>query len=129
MRRAELGEQEAAKGREPFLWAERGQRLGGGGKNMGQAPFPKSSWRKSGKLETGTGTKLQKGERRKDKGEGLNSSKTINKGSAKAATTARYLVVLWWEGQIPRNRVGSRSFLGHTGKSSSTAGRTFGTDC
>ena len=75
-------------------------------------------------METATGTKLKR-----EKGEGLNSIKTVNKGSAKAATTARYLVVLWWEGQIPRNRVGSGRFSGHTGKSGSTAGRTFGRDC
>ena len=36
---------------------------------------------------------------------------------------AQYLAVLWWEERIPRNRVGSGSFSGHTGKSGSTAGR------
>ena len=48
---------------------------------MGKAPLPKSSWRESGKLETAAGTKLKR-----EKGEGLNSIKTVNKGSTKAAT-------------------------------------------
>ena len=51
-----------------------------------KAPLPKSSWRESGKLETATGTKLKKGEGRKEKGEGSNSIKTGNKGSTRAAT-------------------------------------------
>ena len=48
---------------------------------MGKAPLPKSSWRESGKLETAAGTKLKR-----EKGEGLNSIKTVNKRSTKAAT-------------------------------------------
>ena len=67
MRRDELGEREAAAGREPLLQVERGQRWGGGREeNVGKAPLPKNSWRESGKLETATGTKLKrdKGERR-----------------------------------------------------------------
>ena len=62
---------------------------------MGKAPLPKSSWRESGKLETAAGTTLkrEKGERRKEKGEGLNSIKTVNKGSAKAATPR---LNTWW---------------------------------
>ena len=66
--RGELGEREAMVDRELLLWAERGQRWGGG-RNMGKAPLPKSSWRESGKLETATGTKLkrEKGERRRFK--------------------------------------------------------------
>ena len=48
---------------------------------MGKAPLPKSGWRESGKLETAAGTKLKS-----EKGEGLNSIKTVNKGSTKAAT-------------------------------------------
>ena len=78
--RGEFGEQEAAEGREPLFGAERGQRLGRG-ENMGKAPLPKSSWRESGKLETAAGPKLKR-----EKGEGLNSIKTVNKGSSKAAT-------------------------------------------
>ena len=77
-----LGREKPAAGREPPLQAERGWRLGRG-EHTGTAPLPKSSWRERGKLETATGTKL-KG--RKEKGEGLNSIKTVNKGSAKAAT-------------------------------------------
>ena len=49
----------------PFCgWREDGD--WGGKEHMGKAPLPKSSWRKSGKLETATGTKLkrEKGERR-----------------------------------------------------------------
>ena len=67
MQRGELGEQKGA-GREVFLRAERGQRLGAG-ENTGKAPLPKSNWRESGKLETATGTKLkrEKGERRKER--------------------------------------------------------------
>ena len=49
--------------------------------NMGKSPLPKSSWRESGKLETATGTELKR-----EKGEGLNSSKTVNRGSAESAT-------------------------------------------
>ena len=48
---------------------------------MGKALLPKSSWRESGKLEIAAGTKLKR-----EKGEGLNPIKTVNKGSAKAAT-------------------------------------------
>ena len=50
---------------------ERGKRLGRG-EHMGKAPFPKSSWRESGKLETAAGTRLkrEKGERRKRKEKG-----------------------------------------------------------
>ena len=55
---------------------------------MGKAPLPKSSWRESGKLETAAGTKLKR-----EKGEGLNSIKTVNKGSAKAATPQ---LDTWW---------------------------------
>ena len=51
------------------------------GEHTGKAPLPKSSWRESGKLETAAGTKLKR-----EKGEGLNSIKTVNKGSAKVAT-------------------------------------------
>ena len=53
----------------------------GGGENTGKAPLPKSSWRENGKLEIAAGTELKK-----EKGEGLNSIKTVNKGNAKAAT-------------------------------------------
>ena len=48
---------------------------------MRKAPPSKSNWRESGKVETTTGTELKK-----EKGEGLNSIKTVNKGSTKAAT-------------------------------------------
>ena len=63
VQRGELGEREAAEGRELLLQAERGRRWRG---NMGKAPLPKSSWRQSGKVETATGTELkrEKGERR-----------------------------------------------------------------
>ena len=91
---------------------------------MGKAPLPKSSWRESGKLKTALRTELKR-----EKGEGLNSIKTVNKGSAVCSSSAQYLAVLWWEGRISRSRVGSGRFSGHTGKSCSTAGRTFGRDC
>ena len=42
------------------------------GENTGKAPLPKSSWRESGKLETVTGTELQR-----EKGDGLNSIKIL----------------------------------------------------
>ena len=60
-----------------------GERIetGEGAENTGKAPLPKSSWRESGKLETAAGTKLKR-----EKGEGLNSIKTVNKESAKVAT-------------------------------------------
>ena len=63
-----------------LLWAERENGAGVGG-NTGKPPLPKNSWRESGKLETAAGTKLKR-----EKGEGLNSIKTVNKGSAKSAT-------------------------------------------
>ena len=87
MRRAELGEREALKGRKPVLWAERGWRLGRGGE-YGKAPLPKNSWRESRKLETAAGTKLKR-----EKGESLNSIKTVNKGRTKAATLQLHT---WW---------------------------------
>ena len=59
---------------------------GGGVENMGKAPPPKSSWRESGKVETAAGTELKREKGRKEKGEGLNSIKTINRGSAESAT-------------------------------------------
>ena len=62
------------------MQAERGWRLARG-RAYRKAPLPKSSGRESGKLETATGTKLKR-----EKGEGLNSIKTVNKGSTKAAT-------------------------------------------
>ena len=57
---------------------------------MGKAHLLKSSWRESGTSETAAGTKLkrEKGERR-----GFNSIKTVNKGSAKAATPQ---LDTWW---------------------------------
>ena len=83
--KGELQEQEAT-GRECFCrQKEDGD---GGGGNMGKAPLPKSSWRESGKLETAAGTKLIR-----EKGECLNSIKTVNKGSAKAATPQLHT---WW---------------------------------
>ena len=75
-----MGSKKATEGREPLLRAERGRRLGKG-ENTGRAPLPKSSWRESGKLETTAGTKLKR-----EKGQGLNSIKTVNKGSTKSAT-------------------------------------------
>ena len=54
---------------------------GQGGMNAGKAPLPQSSWRESGKLEIAAGTKLKR-----EKGEGLNSIKTVNKESAESAT-------------------------------------------
>ena len=59
---------------------------GGVWENTGKACLPKSSWRESGKWETAAGTELkrEKGERRMERV--LNSIKTVNRGSAKAAT-------------------------------------------
>ena len=94
------------------------------GENTGKASLPKSSWREHGKLETAAGTKLKR-----EKGEGLNSIKTVNKGSTKAAT----LQLDTWRCSGGKSKSpgteGSERFSGHTGKSSSTAGRTFGRDC
>ena len=69
-RRGELEEREAAEGKELFLLVERGQRQGLGGA-YGKPP-PRSSWRESGKVKTATGTELKR-----EKGEGLNSIKTL----------------------------------------------------
>ena len=65
MQRAEHGEREPAKGREPLLWAERGWRLRGG-RIRENHPSPKAAGEKGEKLETATGSKLkrEKGERR-----------------------------------------------------------------
>ena len=64
----EIGEKEATEDREPLLPVERRQRWGCG-ENTGKAPLLKISWRKSGKLETATGTELkrEKEERRKER--------------------------------------------------------------
>ena len=51
------------------------------GENMGKVPPAESSWRESGKLETATGTELKR-----EKGESLNSIKTINRESAESET-------------------------------------------
>ena len=44
--RGEFGEQEAAEGREPLLWAERGQRLGRGAEYGKSTPPQKQLERK-----------------------------------------------------------------------------------
>ena len=62
MWRGELGEREAAEGREPLLHVER---METGGENTGKAPLPKSRGRESGQLETATGTEVKR-----EKGEG-----------------------------------------------------------
>ena len=62
-------------------------------------------------METAAATKLKR-----EKGEGLNSIKTVKKGSAACNSTAQYLVVLWLEGRIPRNRLGSRRSQATGGK-------------
>ena len=56
---------------------------------------PKSNWTKSAKVETAAGTELkrEKEERRKEKGEGLNSIKTINRGSTESETPQ---LDTWW---------------------------------
>ena len=74
-----MGSEKEQEGRD--FYEQREDRDLGEGENIGEAPLPKSSWRESEKLETVVGTKLKR-----EKGEGLNSIKTINKGSAKAAT-------------------------------------------
>ena len=61
--RGELGEREATESRELFLLVERGQRWG---------RVREKHWRESGKVETAVGT-----EQKKEKGEGLNSIKTL----------------------------------------------------
>ena len=61
------------------------------GREYKKSNTPKNSWRESGKVERATGTELKNG--RKEKGEGLNSIKTVNKGSAKAATPQ---LDTWW---------------------------------
>ena len=79
---------------------------------MGKAPLPKSSWRESGKWERAAGTKLKR-----EKGEGLNSIKTVNKGSTKAAT----LQLDTWRCSVVRAVLRPHSI--------STGGRIFGRDC
>ena len=53
----------------------------GGGEITGKAPLSKSSWRESGKVERATETELNR-----EKGEGLNSIKTLKGGSAESET-------------------------------------------
>ena len=55
---------------------------------MGKATLPKSSWRESGQLGTAAGTKPKR-----EKGESLNSIKTVNKESAESATLQ---LNTWW---------------------------------
>ena len=79
-----------------------------------KSTLPKSSWRERGKLEMAAGTKLkrEKGGRR-----GFKFHKDRKRGERKGCTSAApYLAVLGWEGRIPRNRVASGRFSGHTGK-------------
>ena len=71
--RGELGEREAAEGRELFLLAERGQRWGGGGE-VCKKHLPKAAGEKVEKWKQPQG--LNKKER-KEKGKGLNSIKTL----------------------------------------------------
>ena len=54
-------------------------------------PSPKAAGEKVENWKQPQG--LKKGERKKEKGEGLNSIKTVNKGSAKAATLQLHT---WW---------------------------------
>ena len=64
-RRGELREKEASGG-QGAAFAGRERMETRAGENTGKTPLPKSSWRESGKLETGSGTELkrEKGERR-----------------------------------------------------------------
>ena len=68
--RSELLEREDMEGKELFVLVERG--WGGAGKGRGRKSTPKSSWRENGKVVTATGT-----EQKREKGEGLNSFKTL----------------------------------------------------
>ena len=102
--RGELGEREAVEGRELFLLMERRQRWGG--EYRKSTPHPKAAGEKVLKWKQLQGLN-KKG--RKEKGEGLNSIKILLTGGHRVwNSTARYLVVLWWEGWIPRRRVKSR---------------------
>ena len=76
--RNEVGEREAVEGREQFLFAERGQRWG---ESVGKAPPPKAAGKKVEKWKQPQ--RLNK-EERKEKGEGLNSIKTLKTGGAQS---------------------------------------------
>ena len=60
----------------------------GVGGEYGKSTIPKGSWRESGKLEIAAGAKLKR-----EKGESLNSIKTVNRGSTKVATLQ---LNTWW---------------------------------
>ena len=64
--RAELGEQEAPKGREPLLRAERGWRLGTGGAYGKNTP-PKKQLERKWKIGNSHRDSTKKGERRKER--------------------------------------------------------------
>ena len=105
-----MGEREAAGGRgATFACGDRTE-TGGGGRIQGKAPpSPKSSWRESGKVETAAGTELKR-----EKREGLNSIKTINRGSAESETPQ---LNTWWcsggKGESPGAEWGPEVFGPH----------------
>ena len=116
-----MGSEKVQEGR--CFCEQREDRDWGAGENTGKAPLPKSNWRESGKLETAAGTKLKR-----EKGEGLNSIKTVNKGCAKSATLQLDILrCSGGKGKSPGTEWGPGGSRAN-GKSSSTAGRTFGRD-
>ena len=88
-----MGKREAAGGRGATFAC--GERMGMGEGRIREKHPPKSNWTKSAKVETAAGTELkrEKEERRKEKGEGLNSIKTINRGSTESETPQ---LDTWW---------------------------------
>ena len=101
------------------MQAERGWRLGRG-RIREKHPSPKAAGEKVENWKQPQGL-YEKG--RKEKGEGLNSNKTVNKGSSSIPGGA-----LVGRANL-QEQSGVREVLRPQGKISSTAGRTFGRDC
>ena len=95
MQRGELGER-SPRGQGATFACRKKMEMGGGedGEYERSTP-PKSGWREKQRVEA-----LQLPEQEREKGEGLNTIRTLKTGERRFANSAvRYLVVLWWEGR------------------------------
>ena len=120
-REVNLERENPAAGRERPLQTEMGR-----GRIREKQPSPKGAGEKVENWKQPQGLN-QKG--RKEKGEGFNSTKTINKGSAKAATRSSLPGGALVGRANPQEQSGVWDILEPHGKSGSTAGMTFGRDC
>ena len=100
-----LGREKSVVDREPPLQVGKGQRLGGGGIQE-KHPSPKAAGEKVESWKQPQGLNL-KGRKEKGERRGFKFHEDCKRREHKGCNSAaRHLAVLWWEGQIPRNRVG-----------------------